>query len=188
MAEKSKPKPKSPPKGARGAAGSKSERGGKAFYSVKAIDGAKYGGKQIVFGGKTVVIDGKQYILVEPAKEKPAPRSPAKPVAEIIGAVIAAKELEVPPDPPEYDAIPGVPSKAEIEAVAAELPKTDRAAFAELRTLLARHLGSHAAARVWFKSAVPGLEGTPLEAVKAGAAGRLLAVQKDHWGESATYA
>lgn len=110
-------------------------------------------------------------------------------LTEIIDAVIESKRrTEVPPDPPEFDAIPGVPSKAEIEAVAAELSKPERTAFSELRALLARHLGSHAAARVWLKSAIPGLDGTPLDAVKAGGARRLLAVQKEHWGESATYA
>lgn len=110
-------------------------------------------------------------------------------LTEILDAVIESKRrTEIPPDPPEFDAVPGVPSKAEIEVVLGVLSKADRAAFAELRALLARHLGSDAAARVWLKSAVPGLEGTPLDAVKAGGVGRLLAVQKERWGEHATYA
>lgn len=95
---------------------------------------------------------------------------------------------DVPADPPEFDAIPGVPTTAEIDAVASKLTAADRKVFAAVRTELARHLGSHAAARVWLTSPGTGFVAVPLDLIRDGGVARVWAVLQDQWGPNPPYA
>gem|GEM_PF-6695192 len=68
------------------------------------------------------------------------------------------------------------------------LSEEDQAVAKKVRDLLAKHLGSHAAARLWLASRAPGFESTPLDAIRQGQAKMVLATLESQWGRSPTYA
>lgn len=85
--------------------------------------------------------------------------------------------------------VPGVPSESEIRTGAGSLGATDQDTFDKVRDLLARHLGSYAAARLWLTTPrVAGLPGTPLEAIREGRVNQVLAALESQWGPNPSYA
>lgn len=84
--------------------------------------------------------------------------------------------------------VPGVPDDGQIGEAIGQLNTADREAWKKLRTLLAEHLGSDAAGRLWLVTASPGFATTPLDEVRQGRAAQLLALLESQWSASPTYA
>jgi hypothetical protein len=84
--------------------------------------------------------------------------------------------------------VAGVPDEGQIGQALGRLEPADRRAWQRLRKLLAQHLGSAAAARLWLVTPSPGFEATPLDEVRKGRAKLLLAMLESQWGPSPTYA
>lgn len=99
---------------------------------------------------------------------------------QVVPPPLKDEELELMPD--------DIPDESQIDEVANKLNPEDRAAFAEARRLLAEHLGSHAAARLWFVTRGTGFETTALDAVRKGQAKVVLETLKSQWGPSPSYA
>jgi hypothetical protein len=91
-------------------------------------------------------------------------------------------------DDTEIEQVAGIPDEAQILEAAGDLSAADRSALARTRRLLAQHLGSHAAARLWLITPSPGFVTTPLDAVSKGKAKAVLAIVKAQLGPSPTYA
>ena len=87
-----------------------------------------------------------------------------------------------------FNQVPGIPEEAEIQKASAGLRPGDRAAFKRVRELLAEHLSSGAAARLWLISPCPQFMSNPLDAVRKGQAKQVLAMLESQWGRSPTYA
>lgn len=106
----------------------------------------------------------------------------------------AARSKSQPPavGPPltdeEVGPIPGLPTEAQIELQAGDLSAADRAAFTEIRRVLAESLGSHAAARAWLVTPGRGFDGTPLDAIRDGAANLVLEAVRAQSGPNPPYA
>ena len=83
---------------------------------------------------------------------------------------------------------PGIPDQAEMDEAARELPPKDRKKFKQVQKLLAEHLGSYAAARLWLVSPGTGFETTALDAIRRGQVQVVLATLESQWGPSPTYA
>lgn len=107
--------------------------------------------------------------------QKPNGRRPPRPIRS-------------PLEDTQLASVADIPSQAQIDEVANHLDSEDRAAFAQTRRLLAEHLGSHAAARLWLVSRGTGFETTALDAVRNGQAKVVLGTLKSQWGTSPTYA
>lgn len=99
---------------------------------------------------------------------------------QLVPSPLKDEELERMPD--------NMPDESQIDEVANKLNAEDRAAFVEARRLLAEHLGSHAAARLWFVTRGTGFETTALDAVRKGQAKVVLATLKSQWGPNPNYA
>jgi hypothetical protein len=84
--------------------------------------------------------------------------------------------------------IPGAPTEVEIEIQLGQLSAKERQTYTKIRNLVARHLGSFAAARLWFVTVGPGYAMTPLQAVKDGRSAELLGLLANQWGRNPTYA
>jgi hypothetical protein len=82
----------------------------------------------------------------------------------------------------------GVPTEAEIAARAGDLGPDDKEMFSRVRTLLADHLGSEAAARLWLITPGTGFKTTAVDAVREGQVSLVLATLESQWGRSPTYA
>jgi hypothetical protein len=126
---------------------------------------------------------GKFGGIAKAVTAKPGPK-PAKPVI----AVPEVLAVRPPLTDEQVGPIPGVPSEAEIEQRAGELSPADKGRFTRIRGLLARRLGSHAAARVWLTTPGRGFDGTPLDAIREGMADLVLEVLKDQSTPNPPYA
>ena len=82
----------------------------------------------------------------------------------------------------------GVPDEAQLTAMVGRLDPKDRAAFTRARELLAQHLGSDAAARLWLVTPDTGFQTTALDAIRDGKAKLVLATLESQWGPSPSYA
>lgn len=126
------------------------------------------------------------------ARPKPAADKPTKKAAPAKAFKKPGKPTPSPVRPPlsdeEVGPIPGLPSEAEIDQQVGDLSPADKGRFTQIRTLLARRLGSYAAARVWLTTPGRGFDGTPLDAVRNGMADLVLDVLKDQSSPSPPYA
>jgi hypothetical protein len=91
------------------------------------------------------------------------------------------------PDTPT-EPIAGVPSERQIDEVVAALSTADKQAFHRICGVLAEHLGSTAAARLWLITPSAGFVTTPLDAICQGHAVQMLEMLESQWGPSPTYA
>lgn len=99
-----------------------------------------------------------------------------------------ARRAVVPLDDRRLGEVPGVPTQAQIDEAAGPLSRAHQGAFKRIQALLAEHLGSHAAARLWLVSSCPGYASTPLEAIRHGQAKVVLAGLESQWGRGPIYA
>jgi hypothetical protein len=106
---------------------------------------------------------------------KPSRRSPSPRTVSLV-------------DDAQIAQVAGIPDKTQLDEAADNLSPEDRKAFKRMRQLLAEHLGSHAAARLWLVSTATGFETTALDAVRNGQAKLVLATLESQWGPSPTYA
>jgi hypothetical protein len=81
----------------------------------------------------------------------------------------------LPLDEADIEQMADIPDEQEIDRAAGPLTPADRTIFARVRELLAQQLGSSAAARLWLITACSAFATTPLAAVAAGRAKRVLA-------------
>jgi hypothetical protein len=88
----------------------------------------------------------------------------------------------------QVGAIPGLPNEADIERQIGNLSPEDKKRFSKIRKVLARRLGSYAAARVWLTTPGRGFDGSPLDAIREGQADLVLEVLKDQSSPSPPYA
>ena len=88
----------------------------------------------------------------------------------------------------ELDRLDGIPDDAQIDEAVAGLDAEDRRCFQQVRSLLAEHLGSHAAARLWLVSQDTGFETTALDAIRKGQVKVVLATLESQWGPRPIYA
>ena len=109
-----------------------------------------------------------------------SPRKPSK--SKTARAAIPLK------DEAEFDKLAGIPDEAQIEKVGLGLAPKDKSDFKTLRQLLAQHLGSEAAARLWLVTPSPEFLSNPLDAVRKGKAKQVLDMLKSQWGRSPTFA
>ncbi len=129
---------------------------------------------------------------------KPKPSAKGKGVGKKSAAksTLPAGVLPLPPSvvlpPPVTDAqlgsVEGVPTETQIAEGVGSLSPQDQAHFKKIRELLAEHLGSHAAARVWLLSPDTGFETTALDAIRKGHVKTVLATLESQWGPSPSYA
>lgn len=104
------------------------------------------------------------------------------------------KAAQPAPPPPADDLtepvepIPGLMSDSEMERHVGDLSPADKGRFTRIRSLLARRLGSHTAARVWLTTPGRGFDGTPLDAIRDGNADLVLDALKDQFSPSPSYA
>jgi hypothetical protein len=126
------------------------------------------------------------------AKASPIPLTPADPkratVKKGTGKSAKTTKRAAPLGDSEVGPIAGIPDESALDQVAASLSAADRDAFATARRLLAEHLGSHAAARLWFVTPGTGFETTALDAVRNGQAALVLATLESQWGMSPIHA
>lgn len=113
------------------------------------------------------------------------PPKKAKPAA---GEKATVKSVQSPLTDEQVGSIPGLPSEAEIEQRVGNLSPEDKARFTKIRKLLARRLGSFAAARVWLTTPGRGFDGTPLDAIRDGQADLVLEVLKNQSSPNPPYA
>ena len=93
-----------------------------------------------------------------------------------------------PLDDAKIQQVEGIPDEARIAEAAGNLSAMDRRAFSRTLRLLAEHLGSQAAARLWLITPSAGFVTTPLDAVGRGQAKAVLAMVEARLGTSPTYA
>ncbi len=103
------------------------------------------------------------------------------------------KKANVVVSPPPLDetalrAIPGVPDESVIQEAGKLLSAEEKRAFTRAQHLLAEHLGSQAAARLWLVTPGTGFKTTALDAVREGQATLVLATLQSQWGKSPSYA
>lgn len=63
----------------------------------------------------------------------------------------------------------------------------NEAVFKQIKTLLIKHLGSHAAAELWLITSSPEFINTPLETIHTGNAKLVLAMLQSQYGPNPTY-
>lgn len=121
-------------------------------------------------------------------REKSNPKSPKRVSRGKPSGRRRSQPTVSPSNDGEFMAVAGIPDEADIDAATSALRGEDRKTFAEVRRLLAEHLGSHAAARLWLVSPGTGFATTALDAVRNGQAKVVLATLKSQWGPNPTYA
>jgi hypothetical protein len=84
--------------------------------------------------------------------------------------------------------IPGVPPQASIDEQLAQLSDSDRKIVNRIQKMLAQHLGSYMAARIWLTTTGTGFSETPLKAIQDGQSNRVLEILTAQWGRNPTYA
>jgi hypothetical protein len=99
-----------------------------------------------------------------------------------------SRETIVPRDNADLGQVAGVPDEGQIGEAIGRLEPADREAWQRLRELLAQHLGSAAAVRLWLVTPSPGFVTTPLDEVRKGRAKLLLTMLESQWSSSPTYA
>jgi hypothetical protein len=104
------------------------------------------------------------------------------------GGKLTSRPTVVPRDDANLEGLAGIPDDAQIAETAGLLSLPDQNAFRRVRELLAEHLGSSAAARLWLVTPSPGFVTTPLDAVRQGQATLVLAMLETQWGPSPTHA
>jgi antitoxin Xre/MbcA/ParS-like protein len=82
----------------------------------------------------------------------------------------------------------GVPDEAAIRQALADLGPAGQGSGCRILAVLAEHLGSPEAARLWMVTPSPELGATPLAAISAGKADLVLALLESRWGPNPTYA
>jgi hypothetical protein len=121
-----------------------------------------------------------------------------KPFHKVVKDTAAKAKLKASPAPsPHAQApladdqigpVPGIPTEAEIEQQVGSLASSDRAVLDGIRQLVAQHLGSFAAARLWLVTPGEGYEGTPLDTIRDGRGQQILDALTAQWGKNPTYA
>lgn len=161
-----------------------------------------HGGKRPHLGSLEDALKETPPAPKKPAKAKYAKASktknavkatvPRMPGAKLHGKKPTQKKPSRPAARPLEDAqigqIAGVPDGAQITQALATLSDEDKAVARRIRELLAKHLGSHAAARLWLATRSPGFESTPLDAIRQGQAKTVLATLESQWGRNPIYA
>jgi len=112
----------------------------------------------------------------------------SKPSPKPATAKSPARRIVTPLDDARLGSVAGVPSEAQITDGAGPLSSGDCEVFDQIRELLAEHLGSHAAARLWLVTPGAGFETTPLDAIRKGQVKAVLATLESQWGPSPSYA
>ena len=120
-------------------------------------------------------------------------RKASGPLAKRGGKATVSKPKAVVPPLPALagSGIPlptAVPTQAEISTEAAALSGAAAAAFENIMTSLAEHLGSPEAARLWLVTPSPQFDARPLDAILAGEAENVLAYLESRWGPGPVYA
>src|SRR5689334_17249360 len=134
--------------------------------------------------------------LPDKSKKPPAKAGPGKkplkakgkPKSKPTGKRTPARPAVTPLDDAHMGPVAGVPDETRITDAAGDLGSEDRDAFKQVRVLLAEHLGSDAAARLWLVTPGTGFETTALDAVRQGKAKLVLATLQSQWGPSPVYA
>jgi hypothetical protein len=122
---------------------------------------------------------------------RPAGKAPMPIAAAMKGLKkksVKKRAVVAPVDDADIERVAGIPSEAQIEEAAGPLSPSDRDAFHKARRMLAEHLTSHAAARLWLVTPSAGFVTTPLDAIRNGQAKLVLAMLESQWGPSPTYA
>jgi hypothetical protein len=81
-----------------------------------------------------------------------------------------------------------MPDEAALKNVSDGLGAADQKTFRRIAFLVAEHLGSPEAARLWLVTPSPEFGTTPLAAIEAGRASLVLAALESRWGPSPDYA
>jgi hypothetical protein len=98
-----------------------------------------------------------------------------------------AKNPRITPDLTKVQPVKGIPDESQVDETARALASKDRIALKKLLKLVADHLGSREAARLWLFTPFAGLSTTPLDAVQKGNVELLLKILKSQWGRSPIY-
>ncbi len=110
----------------------------------------------------------------KPKKRAPTPKLPSR------ETLVARNDADL-------EQLAGVPDHGQIGKLIGRLEAADREAWNRIRELLALHLGSAAAARLWLVTPSPGFATTPLDEIRNGRAKLLLTMLESQWGLSPTY-
>ena len=97
------------------------------------------------------------------------------------------KDAVISPDSITIQSAQGIPDESQVHEAARALPSKDRKTLKKLLNLVAKHLGSRKAARLWLITPFSKLSTTPLDAVQKGDAKLLLKVLESQWGRSPIY-
>lgn len=93
-----------------------------------------------------------------------------------------------PLDEKQIERVDGIPDESDIDEVNRCLSPAQRGVFLRVQQLLAEHLGSRAAARLWLVTPGTGFETTALDAIRTGQGKLVLATLESQWGASPNYA
>jgi hypothetical protein len=122
---------------------------------------------------ESLKVENKKAKIVKSRSQKKKPRTnpPSQPLSD-----------------DQFGEIPGVPTQASIDGQLAQLGTSDRKIVNRIQKMLAQHLGSSMAARVWLTTTGSGFSETPLKAIQDGQSNRVLEVLTAQWGRNPTYA
>ncbi len=98
----------------------------------------------------------------------------------------SGKDAVISPDS-TIQSVQGIPDESQVDEAARALPSKDRKTLKKLLNLVAKHLGSREAARLWLITPFSQLSTTPLDAIQKGDAKLLLKVLESQWGRSPIY-
>jgi hypothetical protein len=132
-----------------------------------------------VISGRTYQGGGKKALGVRGQRGKAKPPSAAARTARRPAGPLTDDRL---------GQVAGVPTEAEIGQLLGELTAEDRKVFGQIRQLLAAHLGSVAAARLWLVTPDQGSTVTPAQAIRDGRGKQVLGALKAQWGRNPVYA
>jgi hypothetical protein len=98
-----------------------------------------------------------------------------------------SRDSRVPPDSIKIQSVLGIPDESQVDETVRALPAEDRKTLKKLLKLVAKHLGSCEAARLWLFTPFPPLSAMPLDAVRKGDVKLLLKTLESQWGRSPIY-
>jgi hypothetical protein len=131
---------------------------------------------------------GKKALPVQAAKDSSALATRGKEEKRKPKSKRPSRETIVARSDADLEQVAGVPDEDQVREAIGCLEPADHEALQQLRKLLAQHLGSDAAARLWLVTPSPGFVTTPLDEIRQGRAKLLLAMLESQWSPSPIYA
>src|SRR5690242_18384457 len=145
---------------------------------------SKSGKKKTSAGARTIRVVKVRTFQVG-AKKALGQRGKARPTGS---ATAGARRPAGPLADGQVGHVAGGATDADIEQQVGNLSTEDKRTFGQIRQLVAAHLGSAAAARLWLVTPEEGSTVTPAHAIRDGRGKQVLDALKAQWGRNPVYA